>query len=312
MSEYVHKPVLASQVLSYLRPERDASLLLDATVGQGGHSLRFLDSNPLLHVIGVDADPRMLAFAEKRLAPFGERVELVHGWFDEFLVNYDRERHPDRILFDLGISMVHFSPDGGGFSFRDEGPLDMRLNPEEERNALEAVLELSQEELANLIYTYGEERLSRRIAAALKEHRDEIGSAADAAEIIRSSVPPKYRRGRLHPATRTFQALRIWVNRELERLERALPAAIAQLAPGGIVGVISFHSLEDRIVKRYFKNLSTSLSEAPTSFDGKDYRLELLTKRPIMPTESEMAENPASRSAKLRVARKVALEGAAE
>ncbi len=312
MSEYVHKPVLASEVLSYLRPERGASLLLDATVGQGGHSLQFLDSYPLLHVIGVDADPRMLGFAEERLAPFGDRVELVHSWFDEFLIAYDRERHPDRILFDLGISMVHFSPDGGGFSYRDESAFDMRLDPREERNALDALAELSHEELANVIYTYGEERLSRRIAAALKEHRDEIDTAAQAAEVIRASVPPKYRRGRLHPATRTFQALRIWVNRELERLERALPAAIAQLAPGGIVGVISFHSLEDRMVKRYFKNLSISLSEAPTSFDGKDYRLELLTKKPIMPTEAEMAENPASRSAKLRVARKVPVEGAAE
>lgn len=311
MSEYVHKPVLASEVVSYLQPDREASLLVDATVGQGGHSLLFLNSYPLLHVVGVDADPRMLEYARERLSPFGDRVELVHGWFDDFLVDYDRDRHPERILFDLGISMVHFSPDGGGFSYRDESSFDMRLNPEEERNALDALAELSQEELANVIFTYGEERLSRRIAAALKERRREIESAAEAAEVIRAAVPPKYRRGRLHPATRTFQALRIWVNRELERLERALPAAISQLAPGGVVGVISFHSLEDRMVKRYFKNLSTSLSEAPTSFDRKDYRLDLLTKKPVMPTEAEMAENPASRSAKLRVARKVLLEGEA-
>jgi len=311
MSEYVHKPVLASEVVSYLQPDREASLLVDATVGQGGHSLLFLDSNPLLHVIGVDADPRMLEYARERLSPFGDRVELVHGWFDDFLVDYRRERHPDRILFDLGISMVHFSPDGGGFSYRDEGAFDMRLNPQEERNALDALRELSQEELADVIYAYGEERLSRRIAAALKERRREIESAAEAAEVIRSAVPPKYRRGRLHPATRTFQALRIWVNRELERLERALPAAIAALAPNRVVGVISFHSLEDRMVKRYFKNLSISLSEAPTSFDGKDYRLDILTKKPVMPGEAEMAENPASRSAKLRVARKVVSEGAA-
>lgn len=311
MSEYVHKPVLASEVVNYLRPDREASLLLDATVGQGGHTLLFLDSYPLLHVIGVDADPRMLEYARERLSPFGDRVELVHSWFDDFLVDYDRDRRPDRILFDLGISMVHFSPDGGGFSYRDESAFDMRLNPEEERNALDALAELSQEELADVIYNYGEERLSRRIAAALKERRREIESAAEAAEVIRAAVPPKYRRGRLHPATRTFQALRIWVNRELERLERALPAAISQLAPGGVLGVISFHSLEDRMVKRYFKNLSTSLCEAPTSFDGKDYRLDLLTKKPVMPGEVEIAENPASRSAKLRVARKVALEGEA-
>jgi 16S rRNA (cytosine1402-N4)-methyltransferase len=187
----------------------------------------------------------------------------------------------------------------------------MRLNPEDERNALDAVRELSQEELADVIYSYGEERLSRRIAAALKERWREIASAAEAAAIIRAAVPPKYRRGRIHPATRTFQALRIWVNRELERLERALPAAVSRLAPGGVLGVISFHSLEDRMVKRYFKNLSTSLSEAPTSFDGKDYRLELLTKKPVMPGEDETTENPASRSAKLRVARKVAVQGEA-
>lgn len=307
MSEYVHKPVLASEVVSYLRPERRESLLIDATVGQGGHSLLFLDSFPLLHVVGVDADPRMLAYAEGRLKQYVDRVELVHAWYDEFLVDYHRERAPDRILFDLGISMVHLSSEGRGFSYKDEGALDMRLNPEEERTALDAINRLTQEELANVIYTYGEERLSRRIAAALK--RAPIETAAEAAAAIKGAVPAKQRYGRIHPATRTFQALRIWVNRELERLEGALPAAISLLAPGGVVGVISFHSLEDRMVKRFFRNFSTSPEDAPTSFDGKEYRLELLTKKPVTPGEDETAENPAARSAKLRVARKVEAQG---
>ncbi|MFW5812060.1 MAG: 16S rRNA (cytosine(1402)-N(4))-methyltransferase RsmH [Alkalispirochaetaceae bacterium] len=310
MSEYVHKPVLASEVLSYLMPGPQASLLLDATVGQGGHSLLFLNSNPLLHVIGVDADPRMLSYARERLAPHRDRCELVHAWFDEFLVRYDRPRRPDRILMDLGISMVHLRPEeGAGFSYRDTGAFDMRLNPEEERTAMDALGTLSESELADIIYGYGEERLSRRIARALKERRHEIESAADAAEVIRAAVPPSYRRGRIHPATRTFQALRIWVNRELERLERAIPRAVELLAPGGIIGVISFHSLEDRIVKQQFKKLSSSLPDAPTSYDEKDYPVELVTKKPVRPSDGELSDNPASRSAKLRVARKVAPEG---
>lgn len=300
-------PVLASEVVNYLRPRRSESLLIDATVGQGGHSLLFLDSFPLLHVVGVDADPRMLEHAGKRLESYADRVELVHSWYDEFLVGYDRQTPPDRILFDLGISMVHLVSGDRGFSYRDEAALDMRLNPEEERTALDAIRELPQEELANVIYTYGEERLSRRIAAALK--RERVETAAEAAGAIKGAVPPKYRYGRLHPATRTFQALRIWVNRELERLERALPAAVSLLAQGGVVGVISFHSLEDRMVKRFFRKLSTSPEEAPTSFDGKEYRLELLTKKPVTPGDAETAENPASRSAKFRVARKVEAPG---
>ncbi|MFW5788717.1 MAG: 16S rRNA (cytosine(1402)-N(4))-methyltransferase RsmH [Spirochaetota bacterium] len=287
--EPIHRSVLVDEVLDYLEPTTTDAVLVDATLGEGGHSACFLQRFPSLRVIGVDVDAAMMARAAERLSAFGGRVELVNAWFDEY---FERTSiSPDRVLLDLGVSMFHFSLAGRGFSFRADEPLDMRLDARAERSAADLVNDLDEESLANLIFRYGEERLSRRIAAKIADERTRapITTTKELADLIWQSVPPSYRHGRLHPATRTFQALRIAVNGELDRLERVIPLALERLADGGRLGIISFHSLEDRIVKHRFREVST---------DGA-YRV--LTKKPIVASEGETGLNPAARSAKLRV-----------
>ncbi|MFW6291494.1 MAG: 16S rRNA (cytosine(1402)-N(4))-methyltransferase RsmH [Spirochaetota bacterium] len=287
--EPIHRSVLVDEVLDYLEPTTTDAVLVDATLGEGGHSASFLQRFPSLRVIGVDVDAAMMARAAERLSAFEERVELVNAWFDDY---FERTSiSPDRVLLDLGVSMFHFSLAGRGFSFRADEPLDMRLDADADRSAADLVNELDEEDLANLIYRYGEERLSRRIAARIVDERAHatISTTKDLADIVWHSVPPSYRHGRIHPATRTFQALRIAVNSELDRLERVIPLALGRLAVGGRLGIISFHSLEDRIVKHRFREIA---AEGP-------YRV--LTKKPVVPSEREIHLNPAARSAKLRV-----------
>ncbi|MFW5738279.1 MAG: 16S rRNA (cytosine(1402)-N(4))-methyltransferase RsmH [Spirochaetota bacterium] len=287
--EPIHRSVLVDEVLDYLEPTTTDAVLVDATLGEGGHSASFLQRFPSLRVIGVDVDAAMMARAAERLSAFEERVELVNAWFDDY---FERTSiSPDRVLLDLGVSMFHFSLAGRGFSFRADEPLDMRLDADADRSAADLVNELDEEDLANLIYRYGEERLSRRIAARIVDERANatISTTKDLADIVWHSVPPSYRHGRIHPATRTFQALRIAVNSELDRLERVIPLALGRLAVGGRLGIISFHSLEDRIVKHRFREIA---AEGP-------YRV--LTKKPVVPSEREIHLNPAARSAKLRV-----------
>lgn len=286
--EPVHRSVMVTEVLSLLEPAGENAVLVDATLGEGGHSARFLQAFPSLSVIGVDADAVMMARARERLAEYEGRIEFVNEWFDVFLA---RPISVDRILMDLGVSMFHFARAQRGFSFKTDEPLDMRLSNESETTAADLVNEMPEEELANLVFQYGEERLSRRIAAGIVRRRasEPITTTAELADIIRGSVPASYRHGRIHPATRTFQALRIAVNGELDRLERALPLALDRLAPGGRLGVISFHSLEDRIVKHRFRDAAA------------DKRYVLVTRKPLQPAEAERAENPAARSAKFRV-----------
>jgi 16S rRNA (cytosine1402-N4)-methyltransferase len=285
----VHQSVLLQEVLEYLTPHNDGALLVDGTLGEGGHSAGFLQSFPALRVVGVDADQTMLERARQRLEPFAQRVEFVNDWFDSFLLS--TQLVPDRVLLDLGISMYHLEGAGRGFSFRGDEPLDMRLSEAGETTARAVVNGLGEQELADVIYQYGEERLSRRIAAGIVAARRErpIETTGELEKIVWKAVPSSYRHGRIHPATRTFQAIRIYVNDELKRIERVLPAAAGRLAPHGRLGVISFHSLEDRIVKHTFRALAT---------DGP---FTVLTKKPITPSEEEQKQNPASRSAKLRV-----------
>jgi len=287
--EPVHRSVLMAEVLTFLEPARAGSVLVDATLGEGGHSASFLQRYSSLRVIGVDADAAMIARASDRLAEYGERVTFMNAWFDDFFAETDV--HPDRVLMDLGISMYHFSLAGRGFSFRADEPLDMRLSDRLDESAADLVNERGEEELADIIYRYGEERLSRRIAARIAERRREepIRTTKELADLVWRSVPPNYRHGRIHPATRTFQALRIAVNGELDRVERAIPAALRRLKPGGRLAIISFHSLEDRIVKHRFRELSA------------EGGFTVVTRKPVVPSEDEVAANPASRSAKLRV-----------
>ncbi len=288
--EIVHRSVLANEVLEQLHLPPDGGVLIDCTLGEGGHSALFLERYPNLHVIGVDRDETILAKAKKRLEKYGSRFTPVNMWFDHFLESYTGER-VDALLFDLGISTFHYTQSERGFSFALNEELDMRLDLDGDLSAAEIVNTYSEKEIADLIYKYGEERYSRRIAAAICRYREEeeITLASTLAEIVAKAVPPQYRYGRLHPATRTFQALRIVVNGEIERIVPALARAIEICRPGGYIGVISFHSLEDRPVKHFFRERAAA------------EEVRLVTKKPIIPTEEESRENPPSRSAKFRV-----------
>lgn len=311
----VHTPVLLNECLEWLSPVGEEyenhAVMVDSTLGEGGHTFNFLSKYPNLSVIGVDADSIIQSKARQRLAPFGDRIHFYNGWFDDFYANYPSEyERPDIILFDLGISVFHYEESERGFSFRYDEKLDMRLNPNREKSAADLVNELPEEKLADLIYLYGEEKLSRRIAAAIVAARESgrIESSKALAEIIWNAVPANYRYGNIHPATRSFQALRIAVNGELERLPRSLHAAFACLKEGGKMGVITFHSLEDRIVKNYFRNLGKKCvcpPEVAVCRCGGRQCAEILTRKPILPTEEEIKANSPSRSAKLRVVRKL-------
>jgi 16S rRNA (cytosine1402-N4)-methyltransferase len=284
-SEFVHVPVLPTEIVEGLAV-RDGGLYLDATLGGGGHSGLILQAAPDARVIGIDQDPQAIAAAQAHLAVYGDRLEVWLGNFGD----YDPgDRQFDGIIADLGVSSAQVDIPERGFSFRLEAPLDMRMNPQQVLTAADVVNTWDETDLANAIYQYGEERLSRRIARRIVERRP-LRTTTELAETIFHSVPKSYRYGRIHPATRTFQALRIVVNRELEVLERLLEQAPTWLKPGGRLGIISFHSLEDRMVKHAFR-------QHPD--------LRVLTKKPILPTPEEVEQNGRSRSAKLRWAEKV-------
>lgn len=283
--ELPHVPVLLTEVIAWLAPRLEGRYI-DATVGAGGHALGILEASaPSGTLLGLDADPRALAIAAQTLERFGERVRLVHANFENL---YDVAAQygflsADGIVLDLGLSSMQLSDAQRGFSFSSDGALDMRFDPNVAVTAADLVNTLDERALANLIFEYGEERAARRIARAIVRARP-LGTARQLAAVI---VRALGRRGKGHPATRTFQALRIAVNRELQVLERVLPQVVAVLKPGGRVAIISFHSLEDRRVKNF-------LRASP--------ELRVLTKHPITPTSAEIAANPRSRSAKLRVA----------
>ena len=311
----VHTPVLLNECLELLspigEPYEKKALMIDSTLGEGGHTYNFLTKYPSLSVIGLDADCVIQARAKERLAEFGDRVHFYNGWFQDFYKNYPEEYdRPDIILFDLGISVFHYEMSQRGFSFRHDEKLDMRLNANSEESAADLVNDLPEEKLANLIYLYGEEKFSRRIAKAIVEARagGRIESSKALADIIWNCVPGNYRHGNIHPATRTFQALRIAVNGELKRLPHALQDAFRDLKPGGKMGVITFHSLEDRIVKNYFRNLGKQCvcpPEVAVCRCGGKQCAEIITRKPVIPTEEEIKMNSPSRSAKLRVIRKI-------
>ncbi|WP_392350661.1 16S rRNA (cytosine(1402)-N(4))-methyltransferase RsmH [Parasynechococcus sp.] len=291
-NSFDHVPVLADAVVAALDhlPRADG-LVIDATLGGGGHSALLLERCPQLRLIGLDQDPTARAAAAERLAPFGDRVEIVATNFSA----YEPTEPAVMVLADLGVSSPQLDVAGRGFSFRLDGPLDMRMNPEGEgETAAELIDRLEENDLADLIYAYGEERLSRRIARRIKSDLASQGpfeGTAALAYAVAGCYAPKARRGRIHPATRTFQALRIAVNDELGVLERLLQQAPDWLEPGGLLGVISFHSLEDRRVKTAFKD---------------DERLRRITRKPVVATEAEQDRNPRSRSAKWRLAQRQA------
>lgn len=278
----MHEPVLLPTVLDYLAPQV-GHIHIDGTVGAGGHALVLVQAIlPGGHLYGFDQDEAALAIARQTLADYGEQVTLYHANFDQ-MSRYDLPK-ADSILLDLGVSSMHLDQPERGFSFQQDGPLDMRMDTSQGDTAADLVNHLSERELADIIYQYGEERNSRRIARTIVQHRPVHTTGALADIVLKAHRGP---RQRIHPATRTFQALRIAVNDELGALARVLPQAVDLLKPAGRLAVISFHSLEDRIVKRYFQQHED---------------LQKLTKKPITATEVEISRNPRARSAKLRVA----------
>ena len=311
LMDTVHYSVLQQEVLQYLVPPQGEGLFIDCTLGEGGHSELVLQENPGIKLVGIDADPHILEIARQRLEPFKKRVRLYNTWFNTFFREYPLGgERPDAILFDLGISIFHYERAGRGFSFQKEEPLDMRLDTTLEISAYDIINTYPEKELARIFFEYGEERYSRMIAAAIVRERGKssIETSAELAQLIKSSVPAKYRYGRIHPATRSFQALRIMVNGELARLKSVLEDALGVLNVGGRIGVISFHSLEDRIVKQFLQKKSQTCTcppEWPICKCGGQAVVKLIQKKPIQPSDDEVDQNAPSRSAKMRVAEKL-------
>jgi 16S rRNA (cytosine1402-N4)-methyltransferase len=300
---------MLEEVISYLGPRGEGELMVDATLGEGGHAYAFLSRFRELKIIGIDADPAIQEIAKERLKEFGERIFFYSGWAQDFFASYPGEfKRPNTVLIDLGISRYHYEKSGRGFSFRSDEPLDMRLDPGTPGNAADLIGRLGERELADLLYQNAGERYSRRIARAIVEarRRGAIRSSRALAELVESVIP--YRKGPVHPATKTFQALRIAVNGELSRLKGLLEGVLETLEPGGRLGVISFHSLEDRIVKDFFrqKNRDCNRPPEPPICRNEDYRtLRILTPKGIPPGREEIRKNGAARSARLRVAEKI-------
>jgi 16S rRNA (cytosine1402-N4)-methyltransferase len=293
----MHVPVLTADVLFHLRPER-GGLFVDCTLGLAGHARAILEAGAD-RLIGFDRDADALAIAADTLTPWRDRIDLVHADYRAFDDVLDARHVPaiDGALADLGVSSMQLDGPGRGFSFQRDEPLDMRMNTREGDTAADLVARATETELADAIYAYGEERYSRRIARAIVHARREapIATTGRLAAIVRRAVP---HRGylRIDPATRTFQALRIWVNGELDGLDRFLHAVARRLRLGARLVVISFHSLEDRIVKHTFRALE----------HGADVTLKVLTKKPVIAGDEELERNPRARSAKLRAAERVA------
>ena len=307
----IHTPVLLEETLGFLAPRGDNELMVDATLGEGGHSFAFLSRFPCLKIIGIDADNSIQERAKERLEAFGGRVHFYSGWSQDFFAEYPAQlKRPDTILIDLGVSLYHYEKSGRGFSFSGDEELDMRLDTSGGITAAQLLGRLPEKELADLLYNNAQERYSRRIASLIVQQRQKgtITTTGALAALVEKAAPASYRHGPIHPATRTFQALRIAVNGELSRLPDLLEGALRILEPGGRLGIISFHSLEDRIVKNFFRTMNkdcTCPPQAPICRCEGRRCVDILTKKGITPSAAEIERNPPSRSARLRVVKKV-------
>lgn len=290
----MHKSVLLQEVLKNINPN---GIIIDATLGFGGHSRQIL-KNSKAEVIGIDQDGEALELAKKNLKEFSKRIKFVQENFSCIEKVAKKEKvfgKVSSVLMDIGVSSMQFDNSDRGFSLKNDGPLDMRMNENSSLTAYEIVNSWPEEEIARILYEFGEEYQSRRIAKSivLNRRKEKIKSTLKLADIIKNSVSKNRAFGKIHPATKSFQALRIAVNQELDNLKAGLLGALNVLKEGGSIVVISFHSLEDRIVKRFFKDMASN------------NRLEILTKKPIVPSLDEINDNPRSRSAKLRAAIKI-------
>ena len=306
-----HQPVLYHEIILALRPN-ETGRYIDATVGAGGHAWGILkESAPSGQLLGLDLDPQALELAKKRLQEFSDRATLVQASYTTLQeqarkIGWDRV---EGIVIDLGVSSMQIDTPERGFSFQTEGPLDMRFGPSQTRTAADLINSWSERDLADVIWRYGEDRLSRRIAQAIVQARP-LHTTTQLAEVIASAVGRSKAPGksRIHPATRTFQALRIAVNEELGAIQEVLPQAVDLLAPGGRLAVIAFHSLEDRIVKQYFRRESRDCicpPEQPVCTCGHKASLVEINRKPVEAGDEESRTNPRARSARLRVAERL-------
>jgi 16S rRNA (cytosine1402-N4)-methyltransferase len=307
-----HRSVLPRETLELLAP-RQGDLVVDATLGAGGHSELLLQSvTPGGRVVGIDRDPHALELARRRLSGFGDAFVAVHGDHHDLkrlLVSLGVDA-VDRVLFDLGVSSLQLEDPERGFSFSADGPLDMRMDPGTNRTAADLVATLSESELREILWRFGEERRSRAIARVIVRERGRrpIRRTSELARLVERAVGPGARRWRIHPATRTFQALRVAVNGEVIRLETLIEDAVTLLRPGGRLAAISFHSLEDRAVKHTLRSLAdrcTCPPDLPVCGCGRENMVRVLTSKPVRPTAGEIESNPRARSAKLRVAERL-------
>ncbi|MCY7374782.1 MAG: 16S rRNA (cytosine(1402)-N(4))-methyltransferase RsmH [Pyrinomonadaceae bacterium] len=313
IDENIHKSVLRTEIVELLKPQ-GAEIFVDATLGLGGHAEAILSVAEKTRLVGIDQDSEAIAIAARRLEKFGDRQRIFHANFSDIksvLATAGIEK-VDGVLADLGVSSLQFDSAERGFSFRFDAPLDMRMNAADDDTPTAAALlaTLSEFEIAKIIYEYGEERLSRRIARRIvwkREQGEPIETTRQLAETVEKAVG-RGKKDKIHPATKTFQALRIAVNGELEILERFLRDSVEILKKDGRLAVITFHSLEDRIVKQTFQNLAGKCvcpPRFPTCICGASKEVEILTRKPLTAGEIELAENPRARSAKLRACLKL-------
>jgi 16S rRNA (cytosine1402-N4)-methyltransferase len=301
-----HLPVLLKDIITAMQP-KPTGRYIDGTLGAGGHSAAILEASaPGGEILGFDLDPQALALAQERLAEFGARVHIRQASYSTMREEAAQLgwQSVDGILLDFGVSSMQLDTPDRGFSFLQDGPLDMRFGPQATQSAADLVNTLDEAELAEIIYLYGEERNSRRIARVIVHHRP-IHRTKELADLIQSAVG---RKERIHPGTRTFQALRIAVNKELETIETVIPIAASLLKPGGRLAIISFHSLEDRLVKEYFRRESTDCicpPRQPICTCNHKASLRELNRKPIEADEFEKQANSRARSAKLRIAEKL-------
>lgn len=302
-----HTPVLVDEVLELLQV-KPGGLYIDCTLGEGGHSLAILSAAPDARLLGIDLDTNALAVARKRLGAYSDNAVFAQGNFADLESIAKRHGHvgADGVLIDLGLSSLQVDTGSRGFSFRQEARLDMRFDPTQEFTADQVVNEYQEAALADIIYRMGEEPRSRRVARSIVRSRP-IGTTTELADVVASAVG-RSGRSRIHPATKTFQAIRMYVNRELENLSRGLEQAIDVLAIGGRVAVISYHSLEDRLVKGFFRRESSDCvcpPETPVCVCDQTARVKRVTRGIVRPAPAEVQSNPRSRSAKMRVAERI-------
>ncbi len=317
MGGYQHRPVMSREVVEILAPVAPG-LIVDATVGGGGHAGQLLDARADLRVVGIDRDPHAVAAARDALAGYGERARVVHGGFEDMaaIVKDLSEESVMGILFDLGVSSPQLDVVSRGFSYWEDAPLDMRMDSVQELTAARVVNEYSEDDLHRVLASYGEERFASAIAARIVARRPLV-TTTDLVAAVKDAIPARFRRRGGHPARRTFQAIRMEVNRELPNLAQGLDESVHLLAPGGRVLVLSYHSLEDRMVKERFRTWSGAGRAESAPLRGLPIEPEpvraitrLLTRRPLRPQSDELTANPRSRSARLRAAERLGTHAA--